>query len=76
MQTNLKARCLEFLYGQLSKGNLSQIRKGMAEELEAFVEEIRADDQAKRISERVQGQQQAQASKELITALDKLDESN
>lgn len=61
MGTGIKNRCLEFLYAQVSKGNMPQIRKGMVEDLEAFIEGIRAEDQSKRITDRMQLEAQAKA---------------
>ena len=54
MQTDTKSKCLEFLYAQVSKGNMPQIRKGMVEDLEAFIEEMRADEQAEQMAKRMQ----------------------
>lgn len=52
MQNDIKSKCLEFLYGQVSKGNMPQIRKGMVEDLEAFVEGLRAAEQAQQMAKR------------------------
>lgn len=53
----LKGKCLEFLYGQVSKGNIPNgIRKGMVEELVGFVEGLKATEQAQQMAKRMQAQ--------------------
>jgi hypothetical protein len=53
--SQLKARCLEFLYTQVSKGNIPNgIRKGMVEELVGFIEGLRAEEQAQQMAKRMQ----------------------
>lgn len=54
MENTLKAKCLQFLYGQVSKGNMPQIRKGMVEDLEAFIEGMRVEEQAEQMAKRMQ----------------------
>jgi hypothetical protein len=78
MQTDIKSKCLEFLYAQVSKGNMPQIRKGMVEDLELFVENIRANDQSKRIVDRMQLEAQAKAlgAQELKEARETKEASN
>ena len=61
MQADLKSKCLAFLYAQVSKGNVPQIKKGMVEALEAFIEGLKADEQAKQMAKRMQLEQQEQA---------------
>jgi len=61
MQTDIKAKSLEFLYGQVSKGNMPQIRKGMVEDLVSFIEGIKADEQAQQMAKRMQLEAQAVA---------------
>lgn len=54
MDNSIKSKCLEFLYAQVSKGNMPQIRKGMVEDLEAFVEGLKAQAQAEQMAKRLQ----------------------
>lgn len=54
MDNSIKSKCLEFLYSQVSKGNMPQIRKGMVEDLEAFVEGLKAQAQAEQMAKRLQ----------------------
>lgn len=54
MQTDIKAKCLTFLYAQVSKGNIPQIKKGMVEDLEGFIEGIKAEEQAQAMAKRMQ----------------------
>lgn len=54
MDNSIKSKCLEFLYNQVSKGNMPQIRKGMVEDLEAFVEGLKAKDQADQMAKRLE----------------------
>ncbi len=54
MDNSIKSKCLEFLYSQVSKGNMPQIRKGMVEDLEAFVEGLKAKDQAEQMAKRLE----------------------
>ena len=54
MDNSIKSKCLEFLYNQVSKGNMPQIRKGMVEDLEAFVEGLKAQAQAEQMAKRLQ----------------------
>lgn len=54
MDNSIKSKCLDFLYAQVSKGNMPQIRKGMVEDLEAFVEGLKAQTQAEQMAKRLQ----------------------
>lgn len=63
MQTDTKSKCLEFLYAQVSKGNMPQIRKGMVEDLEAFIEGMRAEEQARAMAKRMELEAQEQNKK-------------
>lgn len=54
MENSLKSKCLDFLYAQVTKGNMPQIRKGMVEDLEAFIEGLRAKDQADQMAKRLE----------------------
>lgn len=54
MDNSIKSKCLDFLYAQVSKGNMPQIRKGMVEDLEAFVEGLKAQAQAEQMAKRLQ----------------------
>lgn len=59
MQTDIKAKGLEFLYAQVAKGNIPHIKKGMLEDLIAFVESIKAEEQAQQMAKRMLAQEQA-----------------
>jgi hypothetical protein len=59
MQTDIKAKGLDFLYAQVSKGNIPQIKKGMLEDLLAFIEGIKAEEQAQQMAKRMLAQEQA-----------------
>jgi len=52
MESDIKAKGLEFLYGQVSKGNIPQIKKGMLEDLLGFVEGLKAEEQARQMARR------------------------
>ena len=56
MQSDLKVKCLEHLYSQISEGNIPNIRKGMVEDLEAFIESIRAEEQARQMAKRMEAE--------------------
>ena len=43
---NLKAKILEFLYEQVSTNKIPHLKRGMAEDLEAFIMKILAEQQA------------------------------
>ena len=55
-----KTRCMQFLYKWVTKGHLSNLRKGMVEELEAFVADEQSRAQALQSAARMEAQQQAQ----------------
>lgn len=59
MQTDIRAKGLEFWYAQVSKGNIPQIKKGMLEDLIAFIEGIKAEEQAQQMAKRMLAQEQA-----------------
>lgn len=54
-------RCMQFLYSWISKGHTSNLRKGMVEELQAFVNNEIANDQAQRTADRVKAEQEREA---------------
>lgn len=56
-----RTRCMQFLYKWVTKGHLSNLRKGMVEELEAFVADEQARAQAQATAARVEAQAQADA---------------
>lgn len=66
MENTLKAKCLQFLYGQVSKGNMPQIRKGMVEDLEAFIEGMRSEEQAKQMAKRFEQIQEQAGKSEVV----------
>lgn len=49
----LRQRILDFLYEQVKSNKISQIKKGMVEEFEAFIEGIFAEKEAAKSAERV-----------------------
>lgn len=61
MEKDLKSKCLDFLYEQVSKGYMPQIRKGQVEDLLSFIESLRAEEQAKQMAKRMQLEAQAVA---------------
>lgn len=48
---------MQFLYGWVTKGHTSNLRKGMVEELQAFVNAEIANEQAQRMAARAEAQQ-------------------
>lgn len=60
---DLKTRCMQFLYGWITKGHLSNLRKGTVEELEAFISEELSKRELARSAALMQAQQE-QAAKE------------
>ena len=57
--TDLRTRCMQFLYTWVTKGHASNMRKGMVEELEAFVN----DELSARELQRSAAKMQAEAEK-------------
>jgi hypothetical protein len=53
-----RTRCMQFLYNWVSKGHTSNLRKGMVEELQAFVNAEIANDQAQKMAARAEAQTQ------------------
>jgi len=53
-----KTRCMSFLYKWVTKGHLSNLRKGMVEELEAFVAEEISTREIHRMAVQMQAQQE------------------
>lgn len=60
-----RTRCMQFLYNWVSKGHTSNLRKGMVEELQAFVNDEIAKDQANQTAARVQAQQEREAQADM-----------
>lgn len=50
----IRMKCMEFLYAQLEKKAVPQIRPGMLEDLVSLVEGIRQDDASKLIAQRME----------------------
>ena len=50
---NLKSRILEFLYEQVSTNKIPHLKRGMAEDLEAFIMKILAEQQAVKAANRM-----------------------
>lgn len=52
-----KTRCMQFLYNWVTKGHLSNLRKGMVEDLQAFMNDEISRDQAQKTAARIEAQQ-------------------
>lgn len=52
-----RTRCMQFLYAWVTKGHLSNMRKGQVEELQAFLNSEIAQDQAQKTAARIEAQQ-------------------
>jgi hypothetical protein len=57
---NTKQKILEFLYSQIQKNNIAQIRKGMVEDFEAFILTVMADIEAHRAAQRMEAQSRSE----------------
>lgn len=55
---DLKTKILEFLYRQVSKNNINQIRKGMCEEFEEFILAVLAEQETKNAATRMSSAQE------------------
>lgn len=53
---NLKQHILDFLYNQVQKNNIPQIRKGMVEDVEAFILTLIAQEEARQAAFRMEAQ--------------------
>lgn len=60
-----RTRCMQFLYAWVSKGHTSNLRKGMVEELQAFVNNEIANDQAQQTAARIQATADAEAKADM-----------
>lgn len=58
---NTKTKALEFLYGWTNRNLIPQIKKGMVEELEAFILSVMADDASRRSAIRMQANSEEKA---------------
>lgn len=54
-----RTRCMQFLYSWVSKGHTSNLRRGMVEELQAFVNAEIAQEQAQKTAARVEAEREA-----------------
>lgn len=59
--TDLRTRCMQFLYKWVSEGKLSNMRKGQVEELEAFVSNELSSRELARSAAMMQAQQEKAA---------------
>lgn len=50
---DLKIKILEFLHQQLNKNNLTNIRKGMCEDVEAFILSILAEVEEQKVANKM-----------------------
>lgn len=46
---DLKSKILDFLYGQVQKGSVGHIRRGMVEDFEAFILSVLANEEESRV---------------------------
>ncbi len=60
--SDLKTRSMQFLYRWVTKGHLSNLRKGMVEELEAFVAEEQSLAQAQATAARIEATKSQESS--------------
>lgn len=61
---DLKSKCLDFLYKWVNDGKLAHLRKGMAEEFEAFVDHHMSEEKLRQISNDMQSKQRIVAAQE------------
>ena len=50
---DIKLKVLEFLHGQVNKGSIPHIRKGMVEDLEKFVADLENERQSQVMADRM-----------------------